>query len=160
MKTLEQQVQELADREELKELTAHYAHGVARGEGAKVAALFADDGVFINDLPDTAPTVVRGREALDKFYGAIKRNTALPCIHNHLITLAGDEAKGTCSIEVRITRNNQSMIGSGYYKIASAERTDAGSLSSATAPSSISCRCSKDGRKELQRRQVKVNHKR
>jgi ketosteroid isomerase-like protein len=116
MKTLEQQVQELADREELKELTAHYAHGVARGEGAKVAALFTDDGVFINDLPDTAPTVVRGREALNKFYGAIKRNTALPCIHNHLITLAVDEATGTCSIEVRITRNNQSMIGSGYYE--------------------------------------------
>jgi ketosteroid isomerase-like protein len=116
MKTLEQQVQELADREEIKELTAHYAHGVARGEGAKVAALFTDDGAFINDLPDTAPTVVRGREALDKFYGAIKRNTALPCIHNHLITLAGDEATGTCSIEVRITRNNQSMIGSGYYE--------------------------------------------
>jgi len=116
MKTLEQQVQELADREELKELTAHYAHGVARGEGAKVAELFTDDGVFINDLPDTAPTVVRGREALNKFYGAIKRNTALPCIHNHLITLAGDEATGTCSIEARITRNNQSMIGSGYYE--------------------------------------------
>jgi uncharacterized protein (TIGR02246 family) len=116
MKTLEQQVQELADREEIKELTAHYAHGVARGEGAKVAELFTDDGVFINDLPDTAPTVVRGREALNKFYGAIKRNTALPCIHNHLITLAGDEATGTCSIEVRITRNNQSMIGSGYYE--------------------------------------------
>ena len=116
MKTLEQQVQELADREELKELTAHYVHGVARGEGTKVAELFTDDGVFINDLPDTAPTVVRGREALNKFYGAIKRNTALPCIHNHLITLAGDEATGTCSIEVRITRNNQSMIGSGYYE--------------------------------------------
>ena len=116
MKTLEQQVQELADREELKELTAHYAHRVARGEGAKVAELFTDDGVFINDLPDTVPTVVRGREALNKFYGAIKRNTALPCIHNHLITLAGDEATGTCSIEVRITRNNQSMIGSGYYE--------------------------------------------
>ena len=116
MNTLEQQVQELADREELKELTAHYAHGVARGEGAKVAALFTDDGVFINDLPATAPTVVRGREALDKFYGAIKRNTALPCIHNHLITLAGDAATGTCSIEVRITRNNQSLIGSGYYE--------------------------------------------
>jgi len=116
MKTLEQPVQELADREEIKELTAHYAHGVARGEGAKVAALFTDDGVFINDLPDTASTVVRGRAALDKFYGAIKRNTALPCIHNHLITLAGDEATGTCSIEVRITRNNQSMIGSGYYE--------------------------------------------
>src|SRR5918997_279793 len=50
MKTLEQQIQELTDREEIKELTAHYAHGVARGEGARVSALFTDDGVFINRL--------------------------------------------------------------------------------------------------------------
>jgi uncharacterized protein (TIGR02246 family) len=117
MTTLEQQVQALTDREEIKELTARYAHGVARGEGAKVAELFTDDGVFINRLnPNDPPTVVRGREALQKFYTNIKRNTALPCIHNHLITLAGDEATGTCSIEVRITMKNQSMIGSGYYE--------------------------------------------
>jgi uncharacterized protein (TIGR02246 family) len=117
MKTLEQQVQELADREEIKELTARYAHGVARGEGAKVAELFTDDGAFINQLnPDEPPTVVRGREALHKFYSNIKRNTALPCIHNHLITIEGDEATGTCSIEVRITMKQQSMIGSGYYE--------------------------------------------
>ena len=116
MATLEQQVRELADREEIKELTAHYAHGVARGEGDKVAALFTDDGVFLNHFPGQPVTEVRGREALNKFYGAIKRNFALPCIHNHLITLAGDEATGTCSIEVRITRDGKSMIGSGYYE--------------------------------------------
>jgi uncharacterized protein (TIGR02246 family) len=117
MTPLEQQVQALTDREEIKELTARYAHGVARGEGAKVAELFTDDGVFINRLnPNDPPTVVRGREALQKFYTNIRRNTALPCIHNHLITLAGDEATGTCSIEVRITMKNQSMIGSGYYE--------------------------------------------
>jgi len=116
MATLEQQVRELADREEIKELTARYAHGVARGEGAKVAELFTDDGVFLNRFPEQPVTEVRGREALQKFYGAIKRNFALPCIHNHLITLAGDEATGTCSIEVRITRDGKSMIGSGYYE--------------------------------------------
>lgn len=116
MKTLEQQVQELADREEIKELTAQYAHGVARGEGEKVAALFTDDGGFLNRFPGKPLTEVRGREALHKFYGAIKKNFALPCIHNHIIHLAGDEATGTCSIEVRINQNGQSMIGSGYYE--------------------------------------------
>jgi hypothetical protein len=35
--TLEQQVQEIADREEIKELTAKYAHWVALGEGARRA---------------------------------------------------------------------------------------------------------------------------
>ena len=117
MKSTEQLVRELADREEIKELTARYAHGVAHGEGLKVAELFTDNGTFINRLnPNEQPTVVKGREALNKFYGAIKRNVAVPCIHNHLINLNGDEATGTCSIEVRITRNNQSMIGSGYYE--------------------------------------------
>jgi hypothetical protein len=35
MKTLEQRLQEVEDREEIKELTAKYAHWVARGEGVK-----------------------------------------------------------------------------------------------------------------------------
>jgi hypothetical protein len=39
---------------------------------------------------------------------------ALPCIHNHIIEINGDNAKGTCTIEVQIT-HNQSIIGSGYY---------------------------------------------
>jgi hypothetical protein len=33
MKTLEERVREIADREEIKELTAKYAHWVALGEG-------------------------------------------------------------------------------------------------------------------------------
>src|ERR1700675_2295214 len=50
MKSLEEQVSEIADREEIKELTAKYAHWVALGEGAKVAQLFTDDGAFINEV--------------------------------------------------------------------------------------------------------------
>jgi hypothetical protein len=58
---------------------------------------------------------VRGRQQLNEFYPNLKRGIALPCIHNHIIEVDGDHARGTCTIEVRITRNNQSMIGSGYY---------------------------------------------
>ena len=116
MKTLEQKVQEIADREEIKELTAKYAHWVALGEGAKVAQLFTDDGAFINEIMGEKPNInVHGRKELDAFYPTLKRGTALPCIHNHIIDISGDNAKGTCTIEVRITRNNQSIIGSGYY---------------------------------------------
>jgi SnoaL-like protein len=57
MKTLEQRIQEVEDREEIKELTAKYAHWVARGEGARVKDLFTDDGHFINELP---PRLVSG----------------------------------------------------------------------------------------------------
>jgi hypothetical protein len=55
MKTLEEQVREIADREEIKELTAKYAHWVALGEGAKVAQLFTDDGAFINEVMGRSP---------------------------------------------------------------------------------------------------------
>ncbi|MBV8359341.1 MAG: hypothetical protein JO189_15610 [Deltaproteobacteria bacterium] len=50
MKTLEQQVQEIADREEIKELTAKYAHWVVQGVSAKVAKLFTDNGAFTNEI--------------------------------------------------------------------------------------------------------------
>ena len=116
MKTLEQQVREIADREEIKELTAMYAHWVALGDGAKVAQLFTDDGVFINEIMGEKPNInVHGRKELDEFYPSLKRGMALPCIHNHIIEIDGDNAKGTCTIEVRINQNGQSVIGSGYY---------------------------------------------
>src|SRR5580692_2687646 len=116
MKTLEQQVREIADREEIKELTAKYAHWVALGEGAKVAQLFADDGAFINEVMGEKPNInVRGRKQVDEVYTGIKGGMALPCIPNPLIEIDADNAKGTCTIEVRITQNNQSIIGSGYY---------------------------------------------
>jgi SnoaL-like domain len=116
MKTLEEKVREIADREEIKELTAKYAHWVALGEGAKVAQLFTDDGAFINEVMGQKPNIdVRGRKLLDEFYPRLKRGMALPCIHNHIIEINGDDATGTCTIEVRITQNNESIIGSGYY---------------------------------------------
>jgi len=116
MKTLEQRLQEVEDREEIKELTAKYAHWVARGEGARVKDLFTDDGRFINEVIGEKPNIeVRGRKQLDEFYPGLKRGMALPCIHNHIIEIDGDNAKGTCTIEVRITQNGQSIIGSGFY---------------------------------------------
>ena len=69
MKTLEQRLQEVEDREEIKELTAKYAHWVARGEGARVKDLFTDDGRFINEVIGEKPNIeVRGRKQIDEFY--------------------------------------------------------------------------------------------
>jgi ketosteroid isomerase-like protein len=117
MKTLEQQVRELADKEEIRELTAKYAHWVGCGDGPKVPSLFTDDGAFSNRVIGQAPTIeVRGRKQIDEFYAGLKKGMALPCIHNHIINLDGDKASGTCTIEVRITQNGQSIIGSGYYE--------------------------------------------
>ena len=70
-KSMEQRVQELEDRDEIKELTARYCWHVAHGEGEAVANLFTDDGVL--DVQDADFKAVRGREALLKFYRASVR---------------------------------------------------------------------------------------
>src|SRR5260370_7259241 len=100
MKTLEQRLQEVEDREEIKELTAKYAHWVARGEGARVNDLFSDDGRFINEVIGEKPNIeVRGRKELDKFYPALKKGMALPCIPNPIIELHRYNPKRTCTTE-------------------------------------------------------------
>jgi hypothetical protein len=118
-KTLEQKVQEIADREEIKELVSRYAHRVARG--VSVADLYTDDGAYIHRRPGQPVQETRGRAALDKHYAASadvvnQGRVALPMIHNHLIEVSGNTASGLCSIELRTADKGQSIIASGYYE--------------------------------------------
>src|SRR5437879_593341 len=113
-KSIEQKVQELADREEIKELTARYCWHVAHGEGESTARLFTDDGVLDVTTGDTGP--VRGMEALLKFFARVNQpEAAIPFIHNHIIELNGDQAHGTCTIDARFSQRGESVIAAGYY---------------------------------------------
>jgi hypothetical protein len=116
-KTLEARIQELADREEIRDLTATYAHRVAHG--LSNGDLFTDDGVYIHRrFPDSPGTEVCGRKALDAHF--IERpgssGAAMPMIHNHLVAINGDDANAVCSIELRVSDSDKSIIASGYYR--------------------------------------------
>lgn len=115
-KTLEQKVQELADREEIRELISRYAHCVAHG--VSVANLFTDDGVYIVRRPGHAAVEKRGRKQLDENFAQLETlvDRPLPMIHNYLIVISNDQAIGMCSNELRITENGKSIIASGYYE--------------------------------------------
>jgi len=115
-KSIEQRVRELEDRGQIIELTARYCWHIAHGEGEAAANLFTDDGVL--DMTDADFKPVRGREAILKFYRASVREpeVALPFIHNHIIELSGDDARGTCAIEARFSRNGESVTAAGYYE--------------------------------------------
>jgi hypothetical protein len=115
-KSLEQKVQELADREEIRELIATYAHRVAHG--LPIADLFTDDGVFINVRPGMPASESRGRAALEARFGHRGHETGnpLPMIHNQIIQLDGNEGRGICSNELRITENGRSIIASAWYE--------------------------------------------
>ncbi len=116
-KSLKQKVQLLADREEIRDLIATYAHRAAHR--LSMADLFTDDGAFIN-RPDavTPPMEFRGRAALDKFFNGLgsQPQQPLPMIHNFLISVQGDEARALTSIEVRIVDMDRVVDGSGYYR--------------------------------------------
>jgi SnoaL-like protein len=116
-KSLEAKIQELADREEIRELVATYAHRMAHGPAA--ADLFTDDGAYINrGTAEIPPNEVRGRGALERHFGdrAGWAERPLPMIHNHLIAIEGNEARGICSVEIRLAAKGTSIIASGYYK--------------------------------------------
>lgn len=112
----ERTVQELADREQIRDLTATYAHRVAHGLAN--ADLFTDDGAYIHRRsPDEEPHEVRGRAALDAHYIARpeSRGVATPMIHNHIVEIDGDQARAICSIELRIA-SGAGIFASGYYE--------------------------------------------
>ena len=109
MPSLEEKVQALEARDEIRELTARYCHAVTRADSATIVGLFCDDGVF-----ETGKTVVRGRVELEKFYRAIQP-PPLPFIQNHVIELAGEEATGQCSAEIRMVRDGEAITACGYY---------------------------------------------
>jgi hypothetical protein len=115
-KTLEQKIQELTDREEIRELISRYAHCVAHG--VSVAEMFTDDGAFIVRIPGRPAQERRGREQLVKNFANLEVSSdhPLPMIHNYLLSISGDGANGMCSNELRITENGQSIIASGYYQ--------------------------------------------
>lgn len=116
-KTTAAKVQELADREEIRELIAIYAHRVAHGYS--IADLFTEDGVWtIRKLPSGEVHTVAGVAELTARFGDRRDNAdrPLPMLHNFVIAIDGNEAGGICSNELRATEDGQSIIASGYYE--------------------------------------------
>ena len=115
--TTDQKLQELVDREEIRDLIAIYAHRVAHG--LSIADLFTDDGVYINRRSPNGPvSEARGRKALEARWPDRpgRAGNSLPMIHNYLLSIQGDQAIGICSNELRTTENGKSMIASGFYQ--------------------------------------------
>jgi hypothetical protein len=110
----DQLLREVADREEIRDLIARYAHRVAHG--VSIADLYTDDGAFITRFPGRPVREIRGREALDRHFDFPRSgDRPLPMIHNIMLEITGDTASGICSNELRMTEDARSMIGSGYY---------------------------------------------
>jgi hypothetical protein len=106
-------LQELADREAIRDLACRYAHHVWQKQGTAAVALFTEDG----EMDTGEPPLLRGRAALLEAYERMLGDGHFqPFVSNHVISLAGDEASGTCYLDLRAVVEGRSMIGAGYYE--------------------------------------------
>jgi ketosteroid isomerase-like protein len=117
MKTNKDLVRELADREAIRDLSAHYCDCIWRKDLDGLVNLFADDGAFIVEGLEVE-AVAKGHVQLKKVYEkAIAETNPRLFIHSHIIDLTGtDRAKGRCYVEVYSAAFGMRRVGLGYYE--------------------------------------------
>ena len=105
-------LQKLVDKDEIRELTARYCHGVVDGDADGITELFCADGKFISHTFSA-----EGRENLREFYaGGVGGKTHKPFIQNHVIEFdSADEAHGRCSVEIRVLQEGVAYTQAGHY---------------------------------------------
>jgi uncharacterized protein (TIGR02246 family) len=102
----------LVDESAIRDLVRRYAHCVWQGDAAGAADLFAEDAVM--DTGDRPP--LEGRAAiLDEYSRTFDGSGFRPFVHNHVVTLEGDRARGTAYLDLKATVDGRAMEGWGWY---------------------------------------------
>lgn len=109
---MQQVLRGLADREEIRDLARRYAHCIWQRDIEGAIELFAEDGSM--EMDDRPPIV--GRAALVASYRALLDGEFEPFVHNHLIEVDGDRARGVCYLDLRATVGGKAMLGAGHYE--------------------------------------------
>lgn len=124
IKELEGKVQELGDREALRDLRYRYHEYINEGKFADIVGLFTDDG----ELEFGPLGKAKGREGILAFFkrlgpspsGAASSGGAhftfvKQYIHNHVVQIQGDRAKGFSYLEARPVINGEAHLVAGRY---------------------------------------------
>jgi len=116
MKTTEQLVQELLDREAIRDLPKRYCHCVWTSDLDGIVNLFTEDGCMIMQS-SKGPQTTPGRDKLRKTFARVVDELGpRPYIHNHVIQLKdATHASGTCYVELRDSKNDMRWLGTGFY---------------------------------------------
>ena len=117
MKTTEELVREIADREAIRDLADRYCDCIWRKDLDGLVKLFTEDGIFrVEGLEIEA--VARGRKQLRKMYEkSVAQLTPRLLIHGRIVDLLdGTRAKGRCYVEVFSANVGMERLGFGYYE--------------------------------------------
>ena len=116
MKSTEESLRELMDREAIRELPRLYCHYMWTNDPESMANLFTDDAtICIQGMEDYAIT---GRDKLAKVFRRVNaKYVTQPFIHNHIIELAGaGHATGVAYYEILEARQGGRYMAAGYYR--------------------------------------------
>jgi ketosteroid isomerase-like protein len=115
-KATEQLVQDLLDREAIRDLPRRYCHYVWTNDVEGMLSIFTAEGMLsTRGGAGDAAQEIKGA-ALRDFYAGLDRFKPRPYIHNHVVELLGpDTAKGTCYVELRRETRAMDWIGTGFY---------------------------------------------
>jgi len=117
MKTTDELVCELVDREAIRDLPVRYCDCLWRKDVDGLLGLFTDDATFVMKGIEVE-AISRGRAELKKMHEkALAETTPRLLIHNQIINLlGGDRARGHSCVEVRNVRITMEWIGLGYFE--------------------------------------------
>jgi len=120
-KSRNQLVDEMLDREAIRDLAIRYCDYIWRDEISQVIDTFTPDGAFISAPPpgvDAPAQEAKGKEeVLRVLGGGITGLKPRPYIHNHVIELLGNgRARGRVYVELRSPAVQMEWIGTGYYE--------------------------------------------
>ena len=117
MKTTDELVRELADREAIRDLSMRYCDCLYREDLEGLLSLFAERASYVVKGPSNE-VATRGRSRLKKmFENLIREVRPRPVIHAHVIDLLdANSATGRCSVELRNATLEVERIGSGCFE--------------------------------------------
>lgn len=108
LESLHARLRKLEDIEDIRDLRRLYHYFINDGLFERMPEVYTEDGVV-----DMGPLVrVQGHEAIAKFYMSVPEQVdfVIQYIHNHLVTVDGDEATGLSYFDARYSQQGESVI--------------------------------------------------
>lgn len=109
-------VQELIDREKIREVVHRYCWAVDRGTLEEVMAFFDDDSCELRLIPGKT---YLGKAAVQKWYGIYIQNrmeVLRHLIHNQIISIEGDTAVSKSYFDAVGDLKGESITVAGFYE--------------------------------------------
>lgn len=109
-------IQQLLDREEIRDLPKRYCDYVWQDNALGVSGLFSENGSFTAKIGEKTVSV-EGREKIASFMQQGLADSPRPFIHNHVIELdSAETAHGRAYLDLRSGKHNFDWLGAGYYE--------------------------------------------